>query len=99
MLRRVLLLSLLSALSLPAIADTVVLREGGSYSGTAAAGADVTFTGTDGVQYTFPRRDVLALTFSSAGDTVSLRSGKSYTGHYTGANPIPFTGADGIQYE
>jgi hypothetical protein len=94
-----LLMTIALAFTLPAWADTIVLHGGNSYSGTATQSGGITFTGDDGVQYTFPRRDVLSVSFTAQGDVVSLRNGRSYHGRYTGANPIPFAGAGGIDYE
>lgn len=89
------------ALSLapPALADTVVLQRGDSYSGSVTNAPDITFTGDNGVQYKFPRPDVLSIAFTAQGDVISLRDGKSYHGQYTGANPIPFTGMSGVEYD
>ena len=99
MLRLCGLMVLLLSTTLPVMADTIVLHSGSSYSGSASKSADITFTGDDGVQYTFPRHDVLSLSFTQQGDVISLRNGKSYHGHYTGTNPIPFAGAAGIDYD
>ena len=79
-------------------ADTIVLRDGSSYSGQ-YDGAAVTFTDLQGIQYQFPLRDVQSLAFSSSSDAVTLRNGKSYSGHFTGANPLAFQGSEGIKYQ
>lgn len=86
-------------LTLPAWADTIVLQGGDSYSGTVSNSAEITFTDEQGIQYKFPRQDVLSLSFTAQGEVISLRNGKSYRGHFTGANPIAFAGAGGIDYE
>jgi len=79
-------------------ADTIVLRDGNSYSGQ-YDGAAVTFTDQQGIQYQFPLKDVQSLAFSSSSDAVTLRNGKGYTGHFTGANPLAFQGSEGIKYQ
>ncbi len=83
-----------------ALADTVILHDGSSYSGQLQGlpNNEVTFTDNSGVQYKLPVSDVQALVFTTAGDTVTLRNGNSYSGHYTGPAPISFTGNDGISY-
>ena len=80
-------------------ADTIILRDGSSYSGRFEGGATITFTDSQGIQYQFPRGDVQSLVLTSSLDTVTLRNGKSYSGHFTGSNPISFTGPQGIKYE
>jgi hypothetical protein len=80
-------------------ADTIILRDGQSYSGTTQGAAEINFTDTQGIQYRFPRRDVQSLVLNPTLDSVTLRSGKSYSGRYTGAKPVAFTGSDGIQFE
>jgi|ERR1700739_2103531 hypothetical protein len=71
----------------PALADTVILRDGASYSGqfTSAPSGEISFTDTQGVQYKFPVRDVQSLVFSSttdrcrdAGADANKRSGKCF---------------------
>jgi hypothetical protein len=96
-----LLLSLAAVLSsfLPASADTIILRDGASYSGQLQGAATVTFKDSKGIGYQFPRRDVQSLVFTPVLDTVILHSGRSYSGHYTGANPLAFMGGEGIKYE
>jgi hypothetical protein len=81
-------------------ADTVVLRDGASYSGqlTGGSAGDVGFTDGQGIQYTFPPNDVQSLVFSRSLDIVTLRNGKVYSGQYTGADPISFRDGQGIDY-
>jgi hypothetical protein len=81
-----------------ASADTVILRDGSSYSGRCGV-ETVNFTGQQGIKYEFPVRDVQSMAFNSGQDTVVLRNGKSYTGQFTGLNPIGFQDAQGIQYQ
>jgi hypothetical protein len=81
-----------------ASADTVILRDGSSYSGRCAV-ETVTFTGQQGVKYEFPVKDVQSMAFNTGKDTVVLRNGKSYTGQFTGLNPIGFQDAQGIKYQ
>jgi hypothetical protein len=81
-----------------AVADTVVLRDGTSYSGQCGIQA-VTFTDAQGIQYQFPVKDVQSLAFNAKSDTVALRGGRSYSGHFTGANPVSFQDAQGIKYQ
>jgi hypothetical protein len=84
---------------LSAFGDTVVLRDGASYSGRVGGPDDITFRDGQGVEYKFPRRDVHSLAFTATSATVTLNNGKSYTGQYTGANPLPFAGSGGIEYQ
>jgi hypothetical protein len=94
-------LAVLLAAALAASADTVITRDGASYSGrfVGATNGNITFTDTSGVQYTFPMRDVQSLVFTATSDTVTLRNGKSYSGKYTGADPITFKDNMGILYQ
>lgn len=80
-------------------ADTVILRDGQSYSGQTQKMSEINFTDAQGIKYRFPRKDVQSLVLNPTLDSVTLRSGKSYSGHFTGANPIAFTGSDGIEFE
>src|SRR5262245_17232962 len=80
------------------LADTVILRDGTSYTGQAQADV-ISFAGAQGIQYQFPRQDVQTLVLNSATDTVMLRDGKSYSGKYKGSNPIVFHDNLGIKYE
>jgi hypothetical protein len=66
-------------LAVPARPDTIILLDGSSYTGNfgGGAGGQITFTDTQGIQYTFPLRDVQSLVFNSTNDVVTLRSGKS----------------------
>jgi hypothetical protein len=84
----------------PLFADTLILQSGASYNGIFNAGANnqITFTDSQGVQYTFPLSDVISLTFTGSTDIVSLRSGKVYSGQYTGGNTIAFTDNQGVGY-
>jgi hypothetical protein len=94
------LCALLLLATLPALADTIITREGASYSGQfAATKGEITFTDASGINYNFPRRDVQSLVFTASTDIVTLRSGKVYTGKFTGANPLSFTDNQGIQYQ
>ena len=82
-------------------ADTIILRDGRSYSGwlTSAADGAITFADQQGVKYQFPLRDVQSLVFTSSVDTVTLRSGKVYSGHFTGSNPLSFEDWQGVKYQ
>lgn len=88
-------------LAAPLLADTVILRDGASYSGqfTGAPQGEIGFTDMQGVQYKFPARDVQSLVFSSTTDIVTLRNGKMYSGQYTGPASLSFQDAEGIQYQ
>ncbi|MEO8727348.1 MAG: hypothetical protein ABI383_14635 [Acidobacteriaceae bacterium] len=83
---------------LPASADVIVLNDGSSYSGHLTDQAKITFSGKNGVGYTFPARDVQSLAFTPAGDTITLRDGRTFSGHYTGAHEISFLGSEGVSY-
>jgi hypothetical protein len=85
----------------PLWADTIILKDGTSYSGqyTGSATGLIAFTGIKGVKYRFPRADVQSLVFTAAGDTVTLRNGKVYSGHFAGGTVIGFTDAAGIGYQ
>jgi hypothetical protein len=82
-------------------ADTVVLRDGASYSGqfTSAVGGNIGFTDGQGVQYTFPVADLQSLVFSRGQDIVTLRNGKMYSGQYDGPAYIGFRDGMGIDYK
>jgi hypothetical protein len=84
-----------------ASADTVVLRDGASYSGqfTSAIAGQIGFTDGQGVQYAFPVADVQSLVFSSGQDIVTLRNGKLYSGQYNGPEYIGFRDGMGIDYK
>jgi hypothetical protein len=84
-----------------ALADTVILHDGSSYSGslTGLSNNKIQFTDTSGIQYTFPESDVQTLVFTSSGDTVALRNGKVYSGQYTGPAPLSFQDSEGISYQ
>jgi hypothetical protein len=84
-----------------ASADTIITREGASYSGQflGAKEGTVAFIDSSGIGYTFPIRDVQSLVFTPANDTVTLRNGKVYSGKFTGADPLPFKDNMGILYE
>jgi hypothetical protein len=70
-----------------ALADTIVLNDGSSYSGqfAGAGNGEITFTDNQGVQYRFP--------------FVTLRDSKVYSGHYTGTDPLSFNDNQGIGYQ
>ena len=89
------------AVAVTAGADTVITRNGASYSGRFldGAGGSISFTDTGGIQYTFPLHDVQSLVFTATNDIVSLRNGKVYTGKYTGKDPLSFKDTMGILYE
>ncbi|HLI64244.1 MAG TPA: hypothetical protein VKV05_12660 [Terriglobales bacterium] len=97
-LRLLLLAALL--LSTFVFADTVILRDGSSYTGQlqGTANNEISFTDNAGVQFKFPIADVQTLVFTPTADTITLRNGKMYSGHYTGTGPISFEGAEGISY-
>jgi hypothetical protein len=93
-------LALLLLAALPALADTIITREGASYSGQfAAAKNEITFTDSSGINYNFPRRDVQSIVFTDSADVVTLRSGKTYSGKFTGTTPLSFADNQGIQYQ
>jgi hypothetical protein len=81
-------------------ADTVILRDGASYSGqfTSANGGQVGFTDGQGVEYKFPVSDVQSLVFSRTQDIVTLRSGKVYSGQFNGPEYIGFRDGQTIDY-
>jgi hypothetical protein len=89
------------AITVTAGADTVITRNGASYSGRFldAAGGTISFTDSSGIQYTFPLQDVQSLVFTETNDIVSLRNGKVYTGKYTGTDPLSFKDTMGILYQ
>ncbi len=91
---------LLSVLVAPLLADTVILQSGASYTGTFenVKGNEITFTDTQGVQYSLPLSDVQSLVFTASTDIVTLRSGKVYSGQYTSGDTISFTDNQGIGY-
>jgi hypothetical protein len=84
-----------------ALADTIVLNDGSSYSGqfAGAGNGEITFTDNQGVQYRFPFADVQSLVFTSSADIVTLRDSKVYSGHYTGTDPLSFNDNQGIGYQ
>jgi hypothetical protein len=84
-----------------ASADTIITREGASYSGQflGAQNGTIGFTDASGIGYTFPIGDVQSLVFTATNDTVTLRNGKVYSGKFTGADPLPFKDNMGILYE
>jgi hypothetical protein len=87
-------------LPLAARADTVVLRDGTSYSGrfTGASSGTINFQDSQAAQYQFPVRDVQSLVFTASNDIVTLRNGRSYSGQFTGGRTIAFTDREGINY-
>jgi hypothetical protein len=94
-------LAIILGLATAAPADTIITREGASYSGVFLSAKDGTigFTDNSGIGYTFPMRDVQSLVFTATNDTVTLRNGKVYAGKYTGADPLAFKDNMGILYE
>lgn len=81
-----------------ALADTIILKNGSSYSGECGM-QTIKFTDQQGIEYQFRVRDVQSLALNTSGDTVALRGGKSYSGHYTGSNPISYEDPKGIKYQ
>jgi hypothetical protein len=81
--------------------DVVILNDGSSYSGQldATGTKEIAFTGTNGVGYNFPVRDVQSVVFTGKVDTITLRNGRTYSGQYKGASPLLFTGSEGISYQ
>jgi len=88
------------AVTVAAGADTVITRNGASYSGhfLDTKADTIPFTDASGIQYTFPLRDVQSLVFTATNDTVTLRNGKVYSGKYTGPDPLSFRDNMGILY-
>jgi hypothetical protein len=95
------MLPLVLGLASVSCADTIITREGASYSGQflGVKQGTIGFTDTNGIGYTFPAGDVQSLVFTSANDTVTLRNGKVYSGKFTGADPVAFKDNMGILYE
>jgi hypothetical protein len=80
-------------------ADTVILRDGASYTGQLTGiGGQIAFSDGQGVEYKFPAGDVQSLVFSRSQDIVTLRSGKVYSGQYNGSDYISFRDGQGIDY-
>jgi hypothetical protein len=96
----ILLTAIILAVIVAAGADTVITRDGASYSGSFldTKGGTIPFTDISGIQYTFPLRDVQSLVFTTTNDTVTLRNGKVYSGKYTGPDPVSFRDYLGIDY-
>ncbi len=96
----ILLFLAITATATPAAADTVILRDGASYSGqfTSTIAGQIGFTDGQGVQYKFPVGDVQSLVFSNSQDIVTLRNGKVYSGQYAGPDCIGFRDGQGIDY-
>jgi hypothetical protein len=93
---------ILAAISLSSSwADTVILRNGASYTGqfTGAPGGTIGFTDGQGIKYKFPIHDVQTLVFTNSNDTVTLRDGRSYSGRFTGGGTIKFQDAAGVKYQ
>jgi hypothetical protein len=86
---------------LPSYADVVILNDGSSYSGQleGTGTKEIAFTGTNGVGYNFPVRDVQSVVFTGKVDTITLRNGRTYSGQYKGASPLLFTGSEDISYQ
>jgi hypothetical protein len=100
MMSKLLFSLLISALTLAA--DVVVLRDGSSYTGRlepATNNRTISFSGSNGVGFTFPVPDVQSLSLTPNADTITLKSGKTYTGHYNGQSSLKFAGAEGITYD
>ncbi|HST09164.1 MAG TPA: hypothetical protein VLL05_02210 [Terriglobales bacterium] len=93
--------AILLGLAAVASADTIITREGASYSGQflGAKQGTIAFTDTSGIGYTFPAGDVQSLVFTTANDTITLRNGKVYSGKFMGADPLAFKDNLGILYE
>ncbi len=90
----------LACIVLPSYADVVILNDGSSYSGQLDnSGKAIAFTGTNGVGYHFPTRDVQSIVFTGKADTITLRNGRTYSGQYQGASPLAFIGSEGISYQ
>jgi hypothetical protein len=85
---------------LSAEADTVILRDGASYSGqiTGPNISQIGFTDGQGIGYKFPVADVQSLVLSRGQDTVTRRNGKVYAGQYNGPDSISFRDGKGIDY-
>ena len=96
--RKLLLATSLLVLSQLVSADTIILRNGSSYTGDSGVRI-VNFTDAQGIKYQFPVKDVRSLAFNTSNDTVALRGGKSYNGHFTGSDPVAFQDAQGIRYQ
>ncbi|HXW92112.1 MAG TPA: hypothetical protein VEK33_16300 [Terriglobales bacterium] len=81
-------------------ADTVITRNGASYSGRFldATGGTISFTDASGIQYTFPLGDVQSLVFTPSNDSVTLHNGKVYSGKYMGPDTLSFRDNMGILY-
>lgn len=81
-------------------ADTVVLRDGASYSGQRIGpdSGQIAFTDGQGIEYKFPASDVQSLVFGRTQDTVTVRSGKVYAGQYNGPEYVAFRDGQGIDY-
>ncbi len=65
-----------------ACADTIVLRDGASYSGQCIGpnSGQIAFTDGKGIEYEFSASDVRSLVFGRTQDTVTLRNGKVLCG-------------------
>src|ERR1700756_924410 len=84
-----------------AFADTIITRDGSSYSGQYLGAKEGTlgFTDSSGIGYTFPVRDVQSLVFTGTNDTVTLRNGKVYSGKFNGPDTLAFKDNLGILYQ
>ena len=98
---RLLCWAVVLVLSSLALADTIVLRDGTSYSGQyiAPAGNQVNFTDKMGIKYQFPLKDVQTLVFTNSADTITLHDGKVYTGSFGGENSLSFADGQGVHYQ
>ncbi|MGB2668075.1 MAG: hypothetical protein WAK48_29045 [Candidatus Acidiferrum sp.] len=83
-----------------ACADTIVQRDGASYSGQCMGpnSGQIAFTDGQGIEYKFPASDVQSLAFGRIQDTVTLRNGKIYAGQYNGPEYVAFRDGQGIDY-
>jgi hypothetical protein len=99
--RRLLVWYVICFLSPIALADTIVLRDGTSYSGQYVVGSSnqINFTDRLGIKYQFPLKDVQTLVFTSSADTVTLRDGKVYSGEYGGQDALGFVDGQGVHYQ
>jgi hypothetical protein len=99
--RGLIFLALIALLAAACPADTIITRDGSSYSGSLLGvnRGTIGFTDTSGIGYTFPVGDVQSLVFTSANDTVTLRNGKVYSGKFAGADPLAFKDNLGILYQ
>jgi len=98
---RLALWAVVMVMPLASWADTIVLRDGTSYTGQymVPAGKQIDFTDKMGIQYQFPVKDVQTLVFNNTADTISLRDGKVYTGQFAGEDSLSFMDGQGVHYQ